>query len=214
MESFKHSCPCCGQHIEYTAGYCGQQMQCPMCGKTVTFPAIPPKRTGPILRARGVPTEPAPKWSLKLPAGLGFPRDFQHWNVVAQCAVPFLLIAALLAGAVFVKNKLAAPADEPAAPAVQADPGAWQKMADLNKADQAVKDSMKVLAAAHAQADQSARLLAQARKLEPEQQPSAQAQAQRAQQQLLAARQQFDKANTLYHQLGGAVDYRSQCPNY
>jgi hypothetical protein len=29
---------------------------------------------------------------LKLPAALAFLRDFQHWNVVAQCAVPFLII--------------------------------------------------------------------------------------------------------------------------
>src|ERR1700678_1797356 len=99
MESFKHSCPFCGQHIEYTAGYCGKQMQCPICGHTVTFPALPPARSGQTLRVKSLERKPERKWSWKLPPALVFLLNFQHWNVVAQCAVPFVIIGALLAGA-------------------------------------------------------------------------------------------------------------------
>ena len=52
METYKHSCPFCGQHIEYSAWYCGKQMVCPICGKTVTFPAIPPGRKGQPVRTK------------------------------------------------------------------------------------------------------------------------------------------------------------------
>ena len=44
MESYKHSCPCCGQHMEYTAPYCGKKTLCPTCGHTITFPAMAPGR--------------------------------------------------------------------------------------------------------------------------------------------------------------------------
>jgi len=216
MESFKHSCPFCSQHIEYTLGYCGKQIQCPMCGHTVTFPAVPPKQSGPALKLKGMRPKAAKNWSLKLPGFLGSLRDFQHWNTVAQCAVPFLILAVLLGGAAFVKNKLAEPSAEVATPAVQADPEAWQKMTELRKADQAVKDSMKGLATAHANADlaEQRRRQALARKLEPTDLRTVEDQAQLAQKQLVAARQRFDTANAKYQQLGGTVDYRSQCPKY
>ena len=99
MESYKLSCPFCGQHIEYTVGYCGKQMQCPICSQTVTFPALPPGRSGPTLHVKSLERKPERKWSWKLPAALTFLLKFQHWNVVAQCAVPFLIIGVLLAGA-------------------------------------------------------------------------------------------------------------------
>ena len=54
------SCPFCGQHIEYTAGYCGKQMQCPICGQTVTFPALPPGgKSGPKLRVKSLSEQDA-----------------------------------------------------------------------------------------------------------------------------------------------------------
>jgi hypothetical protein len=217
MESYKHSCPFCGQHIEYTAGYCGKQMQCPICGKTVTFPAIPPGRKGPALHVKSLERKPERKWTWKAPAALTFLLNFQHWNVVAQCAVPFLIIGVLLAGAVVVKKKLGdapAPDDAPAAPVVQADPEAWQRSADLMKAELAVKDQMKVVTAAHTKADMAERLRQQVQNQEPFQRKSIEAQAQAAQKELEAARRQFDRAYDLYHKLGGTVDYRSQLKKY
>jgi endogenous inhibitor of DNA gyrase (YacG/DUF329 family) len=87
MESYKHSCPFCGQHIEYTAGYCGKQMQCPMCGQTVTFPALPPGRPGPALHVKSLERKPERKWNWKLPAALAFLRTFNigTWWRNAPC---------------------------------------------------------------------------------------------------------------------------------
>jgi hypothetical protein len=213
MESYKHSCPFCGQHIEYTAGYCGKQMQCPMCSQTVTFPALPPGRSGPTLHVKTLERKPERKWNLKLPPALAFLLRFQHWNMVVQCAVPFLIIGVLLAGAIVVKKKLGdapATADAPAAPIVQADPEAWQKTTDLNNAELAVQARLKELNAAHAKADSAEMLRRQVQSLDSFQRKSTEAQADRAQQELQAAQQRFDSANALYRQLGGTVDYHSQ----
>jgi hypothetical protein len=215
MESYKHSCPFCGQHIEYTVGYCGKQMQCPMCGQTVTFPAIPPSRTGSTLRVRGAKAKPASrKWFENTPKALGFLRDFQHWNVVAQCAVPFLLIGALLAGAIFVKNKLGeSSAPVPIAP-VQADPEAWQHMTDLTKADEAVRKEMKAIDAAHVSVTLAEQRRREAENQAPFVKKNAEAELQAAHKMLDVARSRFDKAVNKYYELGGTVDYRSQLKNY
>jgi hypothetical protein len=214
MEAFKHSCPCCGQHIEYTAGYCGKQMLCPMCGQTVTFPAIPPNRASSSLKIRSQETKPARTWPWKVPAALGFLRNFQHWNVVAQCAVPFLIIGVLLAGAIFIKNKLGDTSAPVTVAPVQADPEAWQRMTDLTKADEAVRNQMKVVDAAHA----SVALAEQRRQLAENQAPfvkkNAEEEAQAAQKAFNYARARFDKLFSQYQQLGGTVDYRSQLKNY
>jgi uncharacterized membrane protein len=213
MESYKHSCPCCGQHIEYTVGYCGKQMQCPMCGQTVTFPAVPPGRPAPSLRVKSLEAKSARSW--KVPKALAFLRDFQHWNVVAQCAVPFLIIAALLGGAIFVKNKLGEPSSTgEALPAVQADPQAWQRMADLTKAEQAVQAAGRVLDQANATLqyeEQARRHLNNADSL---QRKDADEKVQRAQNAVNAARRQFDAAENKYRQLGGTKDYRSLLRKY
>jgi hypothetical protein len=212
MESYKHSCPFCGQHIEYTAGYCGKQMQCPMCNQTVSFPALPPALKGTTLRVKSLERKPERKW--KLPPALAFLLRFQHWNVVAQCAVPFLIIAVLVVGANFVKKKFVDAPDTVAAPIVQADPDAWQKMTDLTKAEQSVKDRIKELEAAHAKADMAERLKLQVQHLDAYQRKSTEEQAEQAKRELLAAKQRFDLADQLYHQLGGNVDYRAQIKNY
>jgi len=160
--------------------------------------------------------KPERNWSWKLPKAITFLLGFQHWNVVAQCAVPFLIVGGLLAGAVFVKKKLGdAPAPAPAAaPAVQADPEAWQRTTDLTKAELAVKDRMQEFNVAHAKADMADRLRRQVQNLEPFQRKSAEEQAEHAQHELEAAQQRFDRACELYRQLGGNIDYRSQVPRH
>jgi len=210
MESYKHSCPFCGQHIEYTVEYCGKQMQCPMCGQTVTFPAIPPGRSGPALGVKSLEQMPEKKGAWKAPAGLSFLRRFQHWNVVAQCAVPFLIIGLLLAGAAFVKTKMGEAPAPPAIPAVQADPQAWQRSTDLNKAEVAVQARMKELIAAQAYVASAQQARRQVEHQELPQRKIADEQLQRAQDMLIAAQQRFNAAMSDYHQLGGTIDYRSQ----
>jgi hypothetical protein len=217
MESYKHSCPFCGQHIEYTAGYCGQQMACPICGQNVTFPALPPGRPGTTLRVKTLERKQEKKWNWKLPAPLAFLLQFQHWNVVAQCAVPFLIIGVLLAGAVVVKKKLGdAPAavDAPAVPVVQADPEAWQKTTDLANADRAAQQRLQELIVARAKAENAERLRRQVQSMEPSQRKSPEQQAELAQRECEAAQQRFDRAFQLYRQLGGTVDYAAQLPRH
>ena len=224
MESYKHSCPFCGQHIEYTAGYCGKQMVCPICGKTVTFPAVPPAGKGPSLRIkRPAPPRPA-KWSFDFFGLLAPLRRFEYWNMVLVCLVPFIIVGALLAGAVVLRNQLGNPPAAPVAAPIQADPNAWQKMTDLARADvlvqkqlQAVRNASAALAVAeqkratlHAYwhvrtaANQAIyeNVLAQYRADD-----QAVANAHKA---LDHARQSFENALRHYQQLGGTTDYRRQ----
>jgi hypothetical protein len=220
MESYKHSCPFCGQHVEYTAEYCGQQMQCPSCGKTITFPAIPPGRGRGApgarvkeLDARRAAAKPARSWLRNAPEALAFLRDFEHWNVVGQCAVPFLIIAVLLAGAIFVKSKFSAASAPPAAPAMQADPDAWQRIADLTKADVAVRALLKEYAANHATVLAAERTRQNMEKQDPSQKKSFEEQLQLAQNTLTATQKRLDAALEKYRKLGGTVDYYSQMRN-
>jgi hypothetical protein len=211
MDSYKHSCPFCGQHIEYTAGYCGKQMQCPMCGQTITFPALPPGGHGTTLRVKSLEYKEAKKW--RLPPAIVLLLNFQHWNTVAQCAVPFVIVGALLAGAIIVKNKFAETPTTVAVPVVQADPDAWQKMTDLSKAEIAVKEQLREVKVAQAKAEMAERLRKQVQHLDSFQRKSTEQQAETAERELVVAKQRFDLANDAYLRLGGNVDYRSQIKN-
>jgi len=210
MDSYKHSCPRCGQHIEFTAEYCGKQIQCPSCGHTVTFPAVPPGRGAPTAQkptskaaARQAPNktaaaaEPGPEWSWTPKGMLLYFRDFQHWNLVALCLVPFLILGALWAGASFVNKNFGNPAPPAPGPAVQADPGAFQRMTDLTKADEAVRAEMQTVAMAKT-------ALARAERRGVGEQVA------EKQRNLTIAQNQFDTAYANYQKLGGKVDYRSQ----
>ena len=226
MESYKHSCPFCGQHIEYTAGYCGKQMVCPICGKTVTFPAVPPGGKGLSLRIKRPAPPRAAKWSFDFFGLLAPLRRFEHWNMVLVCLVPFIIVGALLAGAVVVRRQLGnAPAVPVAAP-IQADPNAWQKMTDLARAEQLVQEKLEAVRkarAAVAVAEQNrANLHAywHVRRAANEalyQSVLAQYKAKdeavaNARKTLAAAQRCFESAFRKYQQLGGTTDYRRQLP--
>jgi hypothetical protein len=219
MESYKHSCPFCGQHIEYTLEYCGKQMQCPSCGKTVAFPAIPPGRAPTPARvkeleARRAAAKPAAGWLRHVPKALGFLRNFEHWNVVWQCILPFLIIGLLLAGAAFVKKKFSSASAPDAAPAVQADPEAWQRIADLAKADRVVRALIKEYDADRMTLAVAEQARQQVQKGDALQKKNLEEQVQQAQDTLNAAHKRLDVAMEKYRQLGGNVDYRSQLRNY
>jgi uncharacterized membrane protein len=166
------------------------------------------------LRVKSVEEKPERTSSWKAPAALAFLRDFQHWNVVAQCAVPFLIIGVLVGAATFVKKKLGDASAPVSTPTVQADPDAWQKMTDLTKADIAVRDRMKELAAAHAYAAMVQQTHRQMAHDDTLQSRSAEEQMQRAQNALIEARKRFESAVSDYQRLGGTVDYRSQAQKY
>jgi hypothetical protein len=224
MESYKHSCPFCGQHIEYTAGYCGKQMVCPICGKTVTFPAVPPGGKGPSLHIHRAETARAAKWSSDFFGILAPLRRFEHWNMVLVCLVPFIIVGALLAGAAVIKKQLGNAPAAPVAPLIQADPNAWQKMTDLARADQSVQDKLGAVRRAGAALATAERNRASLHAYYHGKQAATQAiydsvMAQykakdeavaNAQQALASARQGFETAFQKYQQLGGTTDYRRQ----
>jgi hypothetical protein len=188
-----------------------------MCGQTVTFPAIPPARSGPSYQLKNAQAKakPARNWAAKVPGALGVLRDFQHWDVVGQCVVPFLIIAVLLGGAIFVKNKLGAPASAAdAAPAVQADPEALQRMTNLIKAEQAVQAAMRVLDQANALLDYEQKARQHSEAADPLLRKTAEERLHRVENTVKEARKQFDAAESKYRQLGGTKDYRSQLHRY
>ncbi len=225
MDTYKHSCAFCGQHIEYTADYCGKQMVCPSCGKTVTFPAVPPGGKRQPLRLKRAVVQRSSKWSFNFGAILTALREFEHWNVALTAVVPFLIIVGLLVGAHLVRVNFGEGPSAPAPTRVVAAPGAWQKSVALARADQAVRE---VLAAV--QQDHAAVAMAQARNatlhatygkqsLDPlaaesvnRQYAAADQAVASAQAALSAARQAFQRALTNYQGLGGTIDYSQQLP--
>jgi hypothetical protein len=218
MESYKHSCPFCGQHIEYTAGYCGTQMACPICAKTVTFPAVPPGGKGPSLRIKRAEATRAANWSFNLDAILAALREFEHWNMVLVGLVPFIIVVALLVGAIVVKKKIGAEPAMPVAPPIQADPNAWQTMTNLARADQLVQDQLVAVSRAAGAVTLAERDRANVHAYYHEQ-PLGQSgyiaadkALANAQAVLAAARLSFNKAFQDYQRLGGKVDYSRQLP--
>ncbi len=218
MESFKHACPYCGQHIEYTAGYCGKQLQCPICGNTITFPAIPPRSGGGGLHINRPDEKPARKWAWNPQAIYLFLRDFKYWRTVAQCVVPFLIVGGLLAGAAYVKNKFSEPPATPSEPVVQADPDAWRKMTDLTRAEQAVRQQIRFIAQARAAMKQAEASRESTRRSYPgNSNPlavrTADETAQRAENNYNRVRQHFEELLVEYEKLGGTHDFHRELPN-
>ena len=224
MESYKHSCPFCGQHIEYTAGYCGKQMVCPICGQTVTFPAVPPRSKGPSLRIKRPEAARAARWSFDFFGILAPLRRFEHWNIVLVCLVPFIIVGVLLAGAGVVRKQLDNTSAAPAAPLIPADPNAWQKMTDLARADQLVQAQLGVVRKARATVATAERNRANLHAYWHVRRAANQAiydnvMAQykaddqavaNAHKALDSAYQCFESALRNYQQLGGTTDYRRQ----
>jgi hypothetical protein len=223
MEAYKHSCPVCGQHVEYTAGYCGRQMQCPMCGGTIVFPAIPPARGGKPVAVE--PIKPSRKWMWNAKAIVLYLRDYPHWHTLGQIAVPFLIVGALLAGAVYVKNKIADQPEPAPVPLTQAPRGGWDKMTEFARADQKVQQDVQLVTQAKKSLVDAQRVLeleqkrfSQAHGSDEQQavQPyvqSAQLQVTQAQGMFNACRNHFQTDMAIYRKLGGTIDYNARVPN-
>jgi hypothetical protein len=202
--------------VEYTAGYCGRQIQCPICGHDFVFPAIPPGLGTPAGRrlalARKEAERPALKWSWDFKGMLLYVRDFQHWNVVAQCLVPFLIVGALLAGAVIVKKNLGSPTAPVPDLVVQAEPGALKKITELTKAEDAVKAKIQEVQAARSLLALAQRAQMRLKTSDPLQRKSAEKQVAEKQFALTSAEKGFQDAYAEYQKLGGTINYRSQEP--
>jgi hypothetical protein len=198
-------------------------MQCPICGNTITFPAIPPTKGGSKAFYAERPKR-ARKWAGNAGKIFGNVWDFPHWNTVLQILVPFVIIGVLLATALWVKNKYS---DEPAsgsAPVVQSDPSGWDKMTKLAEMDRRLQQSVqsilrlrKDLAAAHAASANEQKRLSEARDGDERQAISSNLQSyERAAEQtankLSGLERQFQIDYEKYRSMGGVVDYQSQVP--
>jgi hypothetical protein len=224
METFKHSCPFCGQHVEYTAQYCGQKTACPRCGKSLTFPAVPQTGKGQTqkLKIKLPETAPARKWPIdrkwlsEHTGVLGPLFKFEHWNVVLACLVPFVVVGALLIGAAVVRHRLGNGPATPVVPLVRADAGAWGNMTNLARADQLVQDKLHEVTQARAAVDRAEQELARMRAYSPTatQYIALREQAVvNARNTLSTARLSFYNAFNNYQRLGGTIDYSRQLPN-
>jgi hypothetical protein len=199
-------------------------MQCPICGNTITFPAIPPTTGGKAIAIEQ--PRPVHKWAWGAKAIFIYLRDYPQWRIVAQISVPFLIIGALLAGAAFVKNKFS---DEPApvaAPVIQAQPGGWDKMTEIARSDQKVRQCVHSIAQAHASllvlegmhqaAEQEVARArgSQEREIAENHVHDADREVTQAQKVLGVLRERFEAELANYQKLGGTVDYRNQVQGY
>jgi hypothetical protein len=225
MDKYKHTCPTCGQHIEYTIDYCGRQIACPGCQTPIIFPDAPIPTATQKLRLQRDLAPRQKKSLLELPFIKAL-LEFSHWKVVGACLVPFLLIGGLLLGASYLrKNTSDEPAKIPQAVAAPISSDAWKKMTDLGQVEQAVQFRLQAVAAAN-------RALLQARSAHDalhrtyegatldsgtyaivmKQYADADKLVSMREQQLGAAQNAFNAAFEIYKQLGGQVDYSSQLP--
>jgi hypothetical protein len=190
-----------------------------MCGKTLTFPAIPPGKSGygkalGLAIARSTEPDPQKKWGLKWPAALAALGRFQHWSVVALCIMPLALVAALRIGANYAKTRNADSPSPASTPMVRVDPHAWDNMTALAKADEAVRFQVQQLNAAHAAVRAAQSVLDSVRHMNSSQSHYAEQSLCRAEAAEKAARKRLDDAISTYQRLGGTLDYRSQVRSF
>ena len=194
--NYKYSCPYCGQHIEYTDGYSGRQMPCPMCQHAITFPVVMPgKMTSSLRLVRDIP-KPVQKFEFSLAGVVQFLREFQHWKVVGLCMVPFVILAGALVAASALRHQDPAPSAPTAR--VSVDPHALDRATDLTRADMVAQQCVQDCNQAASACQTAAKNHASAADLKI---------AQKAKED---ARKKFDAAFSTYRELGGTIDYRRQ----
>jgi DNA-directed RNA polymerase subunit RPC12/RpoP len=229
MSGYKYACPYCGQHIEYTEGYAGQRMPCPMCQQSIMFPAIPSglKKTSSLRLVRDIP-KPVQQFHFSFAGLFLFLRE--HWKVIGTCLVPFAVLAgALLAASSFRHSEPPpAPAPAPTATAAETTPSSETEASstsdpppvptDLTQASQQVQarlSAVKQASAALQAAQKNNTAIRQQYADSPAgeaSEKSAEAACQAAQKSLTAAKTAFGAAFTNYQAIGGPIDYRRQLP--
>jgi hypothetical protein len=204
-------------------------MLCPICGKIVNFPAIPPSAGGTTLRVRRHEETCESRWSFDFFGFFGFLaplQRFKHWSAVMICLVPFTIVGALLVGASVVRKQLGDAPAPPVAPSAQVDTNAWQKMTDLARADQLVQQRLSAVRRASDAVSTAERKRAALHaywhpRRAPDQVTYASVTAQyqaddqavaNAEQALASARSCFSTAFSQYEKLGGTIDYSRQLP--
>ena len=200
-------------------------MICPICGKTVTFPAVPPRKKGESPPVKAPPPSWLSKLVPKLKEILPVALEFKHWNIVLSCLVPFAIITALLIGAAVIRKHFGEEPAAPSAPVAHADAGAWEKLTEQARAEQVVQQQIAAVTRTHAALVSAQRMrdlrhtYYQGKPLDPVSAETVGRQYQADDQALAsaqkvydAARQSFESAWQNYQRLGGTVDYRGQLP--
>jgi hypothetical protein len=195
-----------------------------MCGNAIVFPAVPPARGGKTIEVEKI--KPIRRWAWNARAIAVYLRDYPHWKTLWQIAVPFVIVAALLAGAAFVKNRFT---DQPAsapAPVVQTQSGGWDKMTEFTRADQKVQQDLqsvlnakKLLMDAQHVLDVEQKRYNQAHGYDEQQAisgyvQSAQRSVAQVQNMYDACHRHFQADLEVYRKLGGTIDYNSRVPNH
>jgi hypothetical protein len=224
METFKLSCPRCGQHIEYTKDYCGRQVQCPSCAGSVTFPALPPGALTQKLRLER--DRPKVKQPFRLDFGkilastISFVRNFQHWQIVLMCLLPFGFIVVALGIASVVRHQDQQPNSEQPVVA-ETRKTETQQVDAMLKADAIVRSRVQSILAAKSRLDNAVARRSQLRAMYSGRNPSAAArtvmanadeQVEAAEANLNGWKKSFDIDYANYEKAGGKIDYRSQLP--
>jgi hypothetical protein len=182
-----------------------------MCGQTVTFPAIPPRKPGdPSLTLKSGGTRAPRSSTWKWPRALAWIGRIKHWGIVAQCIVPFLLIVGLLFGASYVKRMFSEPSASSPDANLHADPETWQKMTDLTKADEAARQRLQELNSARAALQVAYSILNSPQQVAPDQRRAADQAAKRAELTVRVAERNFSIAMQNYQRLGGTINYNDQ----
>jgi hypothetical protein len=223
MDKYKHACPKCGQRIEYTIDYCGQQIGCPICHTPIVFPEAPaPTATQKLRLQRDI--NPQKSKSNRFVAILKAVRDFPHWRMVVTCLVPFFLIGGLLLGASYLRKTSSPESTEiPKAVTVTVGSDGWKKMTDLGQVEQVVQYHLQTVTAltrtlAQEQAQAAAlhdhyhgmTLDGGTYAMVMKQRDDLQKRITLHQQQMNAEDAAFRESFELYKKLGGQVDYYSQ----
>ena len=216
MNHYKYACPYCGQHIEYTDGYAGRQMPCPMCHHPILFPAVPAGMRKSSLRLVGQVDKPAAKTGFSFASFFQALRKFEHWRIVGTCLVPFVLVSGALVAASVLRQRQ--PAPETAPTEVTVNPQALRQLTELTRADMAVQEQVKLVNNAFGVCQAANQKLAAMQKQHPSSPGAAlgvreaDEASNRARQALADARKGFETIFANYQKLGGTVDYRRQLP--
>lgn len=215
MSPHKYACPYCGQHMEYTDEYFGRRIPCPKCEHTIALPALPSGKMTSSLRLMRPAAQSPAKFQFNFVSIVLSLREFKHWKIVGLCLLPFVLVAGALVAASRTGHPDPAPVPAPAP--VTAAPQSLDKLTELTRADQLVRDRLDAVnrtftASQTAEKNQTA---LHSQHHGPASSGTSQAvdqAVQRAHQECANARKSFETAFAQYQKLGGTIDYRRQLP--
>lgn len=215
MIPHKYACPYCGQHMEYTDEYIGRRIPCPKCQHTIALPALPSGKMTTSLRLMRPAAQSPAKFQFNFASIVLFLREFKHWKIVGLGLLPFVLVAGALVAASRTGHPDPAPVPAPAPMAAK--PQSLDKLTELTRADQLVRDRLDAVLRASTASQTAEKNQAAFRKQHRGSAESGNSQAvdqavQRARQECAIARKNFDAAFVQYQKLGGAIDYRQQLP--